>query len=281
MKMVETLRELQLISIEIYRDLKNFCDQHGLKVYLHGGTLIGAIRHKGYIPWDDDIDVCMSRPDYRKMMEISDGIISERCTAIDPETNDEFNGYIPVVVYNNSKIQSGQYRTKENLKISISIFVFDGITNNTLFQKLYYLHMFILRAEHALCRADFRHVNTKLAKIVGPIMQPFYDEHNVNKYKNLILRFQQKYAYEFCEYVSTNADYQSSREVCKKSDFEKAVPVIFEGIESLAYSHYDAHLRAYYGDYMELPPEQERNAKHSFEAWVEESFDYERDEAGL
>ncbi len=104
MKKVQTLRELQLISIAIYKDLRDFCNTNGLQVYLHGGTLIGGIRHNGFIPWDDDIDVCMSRPDYEKMMEISGGNISERCKVIDPERNTDFYGYIPVIVYNHSKM---------------------------------------------------------------------------------------------------------------------------------------------------------------------------------
>ena len=94
MKRINTLRELQLISIYIYNDLRNFCNSNGLQVYLHGGTLIGALRHKGYIPWDDDIDVCMSRIDYEKMLSISNGNISEKCYVIDPERNLSFNGYI-------------------------------------------------------------------------------------------------------------------------------------------------------------------------------------------
>lgn len=275
MKKVQTLRELQLINIAIYKDLRDFCNANGLKVYLTGGTLLGAVRHKGFIPWDDDIDVCMSRPDYERLLELSKGEISARCTIIDPEKSEDFNGCIPVAVYNNSLMKSGQYRTNENLKIGISIFVYDGVPENSLLQKCFYAFMYFLRAEHALCRADFAHVNTKPAKLFGPLLQPFYNERSIKKYKNKVLKLQKKYQYENSKYVSTNVDYQSSVEVCLKEEFEKSIELTFEGIKSLTYSHYLTYLRNYYGDYMQLPPLEEREGKHSFDAWIEDGFDYD------
>ena len=274
MKRISNLRELQKVSIFIYKELREFCDENNLQVYLHGGTLIGAIRHQGFIPWDDDIDVCMSRTDYDALIKICGGKISEKCTLVDPIQEERFNGYIPVVVYNHSKMESGQYRDNEDLKIGISVFVYDGVPRSIIVQKLYFLHMYILRSKHALCRADFKHVNTSIAKLVGPFLQRFYHPKNSIKYKNKILHLQKKYNYERSKYVSTNADYKSSKEVCLKSEFEDAVPVVFEGIPSFTYSHYDRHLRTYYGDYMALPPKDQQKPKHSFNALIEDSFDY-------
>lgn len=272
MKKVETLRQLQLVSTYIYRDLRQFCNNNGLQVYLHGGTLIGALRHKGYIPWDDDIDVCMSRTDYDKMLQLGGGRISDKCSLIDPETTESFNGYIPVVVYNESVMESGQYREKEDLKIGISIFVYDGVPKNILCRSMYFLRMYILRSKHALCRADFKHVNTTAAKVFGPVFQCFFKSKNTLKYKTKILKLQKKYKYQDSDLISTNADYQSSREVCAKTDYEKAVEFFFEGIRSFTYSHYDSHLRKYYGDYMKLPSVEAQIPKHSFTAYIEDSF---------
>lgn len=272
MKKVENLRELQKIDIFIYRDLKKFCDENKIRVYLHGGSLIGAIRHKGFIPWDDDIDVCMSRPDYERLKRLSNGKISRDCTLIDPEDAQEFNGYIPVVVYNASKMESAQFRIKEDMKIGISIFIYDGIIGNKFLQIIYYSHMYLLRAKHALCRADFAHVNTRSAQIVGPILQRFFKKEDVKKYKKKILKLQRKFPYEEYKMVSTNADYKSSREVCLKKEFERAIEISFEGIPSYAYSHYDKHLKKYYGDYLKLPPKDKQKEKHGFDAWIDEDF---------
>lgn len=272
MKNVNTLRELQLITIFIYRDLMKFCEENNIKPYLLGGSLLGAVRHKGFIPWDDDMDICMSRDDYNKLISLSKGNISDKCRIIDPEIDSSFKGYIPLAVYKNSKQASGQYREEEDLYVSVSIFVYDGVPSNRIKRWLYYVHMYMLRAEHALCRANFNNVNTKFARKVGPILSTFFKSKDVYKYKKKILKLQKKYAFSNSKYVSTNADTNAWLEVFERKRFEEAKKVDFENIPSYVFSYYDEHLKRYYGDYMELPPEEDRNPKHSFKVWIEDSF---------
>ena len=72
-----TVQELQQVELGILKSFHNFCEEHGLRYYLGGGTAIGAIRHQGFIPWDDDIDLMMPRPDYMKLVELvkKDGML--------------------------------------------------------------------------------------------------------------------------------------------------------------------------------------------------------------
>lgn len=274
MRKIENLRELQLVNVFIYKELAEFCERNGLKVYLLGGSLIGAVRHKGFIPWDDDLDVCMSRKDYNKMLKISKGRISENCSVVDPAKNKDFKGYISLVSYDKSKIVSKQYKQRENAKISVSVFVYDGVPSNIAVRFFYYLHMYFLRAEHALCRSDFDHVNSKLAKIVGPILSVFYKPKDVYRYKKKILKLQKKYPYEKSKYVAPNSDTNAWLEVFSRRSFEKTVKLDYEGVKCDAFCYYDEHLRKYYGDYMQFPPVEARVPKHSFDAWIDKSFDF-------
>lgn len=272
MKKIETIRQLQQVGIYIYKDLLEACEKCGIKLYLLGGSLIGAVRHKGFIPWDDDIDVCLSRPDYNKLLKMTGGKISEKCRIIDPATDKDYRGYIPVAVYENSELISRQFKDKQPLRISISIFIYDGVPKSRVSRFFYYTKMQFIRAQHAFCRADFKYANTKLAKIVGPILGPFYKYENLYKYKDKILKWQQKYPYEESEMISTNTDTGSWNEVFPKYTFEESTELTFEGIKSYAFSNYDEQLRKYYGDYMQLPPEAEQNPKHSIDAKIEDSF---------
>ena len=74
-----TLRTLQLTELEILREFDSLCRKHGLQYYIVGGTLIGAVRHGGFIPWDDDIDVSMPKKDFRKLCKIANKEIGEAC----------------------------------------------------------------------------------------------------------------------------------------------------------------------------------------------------------
>lgn len=274
MKKIENIRQLQLVSIYVYKRLLDFCNTNGLKVYLLGGSLLGAVREQKFIKWDDDIDVCMSRTDYDKMLKISNGRISDDCSIVDPEKDKNFKGYISLAVYNKSRSISKQYRQIEESKIGVSIFVYDGVPENRLARKLYYRHMYLLRAFHALCRADFNHVSSSLAKKVGPILSVFFKLDNVFYYKKKILKLQKKYSYEKSEYVAPNSDTNAWLEVFPKNEFEKWVELDFEGINAKAFKYYDKHLTKYYGDYMTPPPETDREPKHSFDAWVDSNFDF-------
>ena len=69
MRIIET-EEMKRRLVDMAEDLNELCDEHGLTLYMSGGTLLGAVRHKGFIPWDDDIDLYMTRPDYDRFVEL-------------------------------------------------------------------------------------------------------------------------------------------------------------------------------------------------------------------
>lgn len=277
MHKINTLRELQLVEFSILQDLVEFCKTNDIRLVLNGGTLLGAVRHKGFIPWDDDIDVAMSRPDYEKLININNKQVGPRCIILDPETDKEFKGYVPLVVYKNSTLTSMQYRYPEKLFISLSIFVYDGVPKNKIKRFFYFKKMFYLRSCHALCRANFKNANTKLAKVFGPILSIFFKEKSVYKYKNKITNFEKKYSYTKSDIVAPTYDKDGYKEVTQKSKFEKTTTLVFEGLAVNSFCNYDEYLRMYYGNYLLPPKEKHRIPKHHFYGEVEDSFIFKED----
>ena len=109
-----TIEELRKIQIEMLEHIDTICEKHNLKYFLLGGTLIGAIRHKGYIPWDDDIDICMPREDYKKLIEIINTQEDNKYTILNPYENEDYYYFFSKMVDNDTILIEDNYnRIKE------------------------------------------------------------------------------------------------------------------------------------------------------------------------
>ena len=126
-----SLREIQLTELKILSVFSDFCNEHGLIYSLVGGTLLGAVRHKGFIPWDDDIDVGMPRPDYEKfieMIEANGDLLNENIKVI---TDRGKNAILPYLKIVDKRIEISPKCNEKSNNIWIDVFPYDGCPENT------------------------------------------------------------------------------------------------------------------------------------------------------
>lgn len=259
MKKIE-IEELKKIELEILDDVTNFCKEHGLRYFLAYGTLLGAIRHKGYIPWDDDIDIHMPRPDYEKFLNLYNKE-QKNNKAIAPEINPKYR-YPFAKVYRKDTIVKEFHFKPNDFGVYIDIFPLDGYAGE---KQAYqcgelrrYMHVknFIFLPEMKISRI-LRLTITKL------ILLPF----GIRKMIAKISSIAQQKKYNDSELVFSSYSRFAAKEIFPRSIFEGYQHVTFEGKEYRAPLDCDVYLRTLYGDYMTLPPEEQRYSTHNSQAW--------------
>lgn len=259
----EMLRNLQLKSLEIFRYLKKFCDENNLKIYFCGGCCIGTIRHKGFIPWDDDIDVFMPRESYNKLQEIwKEKADTERYECVIPsEKNFTRNLFITVNDNNTTFIKTHQADLDINLGIPIDILPIDGCPSSRIKRKI---QKFWALIYSLYCAQMIPRNHGKLVTTIGSIMLgivPF------KKVRWAIARFSEKqmtkYKIEDCEYITelcSGPGYMQNE--YKREWFDEVIYKEFEGEEMPIPKGYDGYLKMAYGDYMQLPPKEKQKPEH-------------------
>ncbi len=245
------LREIQKIESDILSHIDIFCKEHNIKYYLTYGTLIGAIRHKGFIPWDDDIDICMLRDDYNKFIE-EYGRNNDEPYQILSIYND------PLYYYDTARVVDTRtticidgliHNPSEGLWIDI--FPLDNIPKYNIFLRGL---VFFLTACRVLS-VYTRYPSNKHSLIFYPI---WYISKKIGPrfFLNIIERIVSRKGNSgvvgyFCSEMWP-------RDWIKKEWCENPVQVLFEGKQYPTFSHYDDILNSIYGDYMTLPPEEKR-----------------------
>lgn len=256
-----SLQECKEISLNILIDIASFCDKNNITYFLSVGTLLGAIRHQGYIPWDDDIDIMMPRPDYNrllneyqgkyKLLKPSSGLLYY-AKAYDPDT----------VKYE----ADTDYKKNKPIGVDIDIFPLDGIVNDKkIIEKLYSRACFLetlLRLSNQpifLRKNPIKCINRILPRIIG--------SKNIVK---MIEKNAQTYDYDKSDYViRMRWSPNGFTGALPKSVYEKDYAQ-FEGHNFCIPKGYDQFLRAFFGDdYMQLPSEDKR-ITHSFECYRKE-----------
>ena len=262
-----TLKELQYEEKEMLKQVVTFFNKNNMTYYAWAGTLLGAVRHKGFIPWDDDIDLAMTRPEYNKFInylkkhnnKISDNLIVE---GFELGNNSDFT----ILKIYNTDIKIGDTDEGIDKYLWIDIFPLDACPkNNKKFHKkcrFLYKVLFLKREQknNVSLLAENR-----IKKIIKEIIMFILKIWPYDKYLRFYYNYCTKYNYDDYDYIKNNVMPSSSLAVYNKRDFTKC-ELKFEDLKICAMKEYEKLLKLGYGDYMKLPPENERYC-HEFSAY--------------
>ena len=256
--------KIKSIIIDILIDVKSFIDENNLKYSLYYGTLIGAVRHKGYIPWDVDMDIVMPRPDYEYF--IDNYIPKNKNIKMYDEKHCNFYHFAWAKVCDNRTICDEHYRGYKNNPYGIyfDIFPIDGINlNKRSFlknKKAQYLMMFSCLAR--LKPSSFFPIHYNIGLCFSTIL--FGWSINSIKLRDKLISLCTEVNYNETNDLIILANGPAKFTPIKKQWIEETIDVDFEGITCKISKHYDIILKEIYGDYMTLPPIEKRKDNHTF-----------------
>ena len=256
---LKTIHEKDLI---LFKEFLKICKKNKLEYYAIGGTFLGAIRHKGFIPWDDDMDIAMPREDFNKFVEIANKELPKNIKLITFENDKDYRYYIPRLIDLNAKINEVNSKKEEN--IFIDIFPIDGTPNNSILRKVYYFRVLLNRMLISYYYSDEinsnrkRKLYEKVLIVIGKIL-PTKLLINPKKRLKKIDKLLRNNNYNNSKYVGTIMGAYRTREIVPKHYFGKPTKYDFEGLKIYGPEKYDEYLHHMYGDYMKIPENKNEN----------------------
>lgn len=257
------LRELQHKCLEITLVFKDFCERHGLLFYFCGGGCIGALRHNGFIPWDDDIDVFMPREDYEKMCRLWHEEMDESKYRLSRTSEKEFlrSQLTAITDEETTFIKERQMDLDIAHGIRLEVLPLDGCPSSRIKRKLQLMwglaYQIYINQEAPTSKG-------RIPYLIGRIMLAFAPGWK-NRYRmaRLAERHMSRYPIRDCEYITELCvRYNYMVNEYPKEIFESAVYKEFEGYDMPVPVGYDTYLKMAFGNYMELPPEEKRVPSH-------------------
>ena len=267
-----SLQKIHEIELELMDYVHRICEENNLKYYLVGGTLIGAIRHKGFIPWDDDMDIDMPREDYERFKEAVKKDPNPNYFFLNEDTKGNYYSSGKMIDTRTILIEKEADNQAPNMGVYIDIFPIDGLPSNKkamirhykavrLYDKLkmQFSHDTISKTSNPV-RLIYRAIIWGMARIIGL-------ERIEKKEKKLLL----KYGFNHSEKVCCFFGAYGLKEVIPRSFLGERCLSEFEGHQYYIPANYDAFLKKMYGDYMQLPPIEKRIARHDTEVYWKEN----------
>lgn len=264
----DELGNLKKIMFECYQDVAEVCKKHNLSIMLGGGSALGAVRHKGYIPWDDDFDALMPRKDFEKLKRIFEEELNSKYVLTSPNYGNQASNRFPKILINGTKyVELESDPNSDKNKIKIDIFILENVPNNIIARYLKGVWCTFLM--YICSRVEtFEDKNSYFSKTEAAASM---------KFRRFIGRlFSFKKASEWRDIVDNACQYKKETrylgiptgrkhyfgEILPRSCYLPVSQGIFEGQAVSLPGDYDKYLSNLYGDYMKLPPIEKRE-KHS------------------
>lgn len=266
LKKLITSKELQKIQLDLLCEVDRICRRNNLRYYLCGGTLLGAVRHKGFIPWDDDVDIDMPREDMVKFIEL---VKDHETIGILGEDNPQYY-HCNYKVYNKATVlQEGELTDIPGLGVFIDIFPQDGLPEGEKQARKYHHKVFILQDKLYLFGLNgYPKTGRPLTDIFLVFLWKYEKSKGIGYWRKRYIEAATRYSFEDSTYIFSSGGRYDRKEVKLKSYYEgDAVELEFEGHRFFAPSGYKDILEHFYGDYMQLPPVEKRISHHEFEAY--------------
>lgn len=263
MKKEIEIAEQKKIQINILKETVRVCEENNLIYFLGGGTLLGAVRHQGYIPWDNDIDIMLPRKDYEKLLEIFNRCSKKNYKLLSYKYNKGYYYPFNKIVNINTEVIENKFRRIEELGIYIDVFPIDFLPEeNKNIKKIFRYYKFRERIIDVYRTTEIERVtNNKIKLLCKKMLIQIIKKEKIMK---KILKQMDEVAqrYDNTSMVACVSGRYMEKEIMPSSYISDYTLVRFEDEEYKIPIGYDEYLTKHYGNYMELPPEEKRIPDH-------------------
>lgn len=260
-------KDIQRVSLGIMKDIHSFCVANNIRYSLYGGTLLGAIRHKGFIPWDDDIDVGMPRPDYERFISTYHSQLGYKVLAREQKDGaDVFIAYARVCDFKETEIVQKTYWTTRKTGVWVDIFPLDAVESDydicvSRLSQIRKVAMEGILYRHSISPISvLPDVKAKIKRVIEKVQAI---KLKGNPYDKLIQMCKQLKWDESDYYANIVFTGYGIRERHRKAVWDELLLVPFEDARFYIIGGFDEALKEKFGDYMKLPPKEQQVAKHN------------------
>lgn len=255
-------QELRVVQMNILQNVHEFCTKHDIRYSLAYGTLLGAVRHGGYIPWDDDIDIAMFRPEYERFMKEYKDEVYRFCEC---RTDKDIHLGFGKVEDTRTLVMEGG--NTKNLGVSIDVFPIDDLCDtwedSVKYFRSYKWNWLIRKVKYR----EFSIIKTWWKKITVACLKVLFAPFSVHQLTVENVKRAKAHVCPQSKFVGLVCDVNVTLgEIMERSMWSSYRLISFEDRKYMALQDADAYLRHEYGDYMQLPPKEQQVPKHDFNA---------------
>lgn len=264
------IRTLQLHILKILKEIDRVCKKHDIRYYLADGSMLGAIRHGGFIPWDDDADIMMPRPDYIRFMEHAKEWLPSPLEAVCVETTHRYPGFFGKVIDSNTTVIEREHYADIG-GVFVDVFPIDGMPSNKLLQRIQLMrHGYYKKILYLIHRNPYKNGHG-FSSWIPLLLRKLYSHDKAHR---AMRRVMTQYEFENHDIVVNYDD--GKRGIMPKKFYGIPTPISFEGQTLMGVERPHEYLTHTYGEYMRIPPVEQQRVHGFFFLDYEHSYkDYD------